>query len=140
LSVLDIGKDGDGKVRKTKVTNDTIYKMERNILLFYTGESRDSAEIFLHQSKSAASNRKNVVENMHRIKEIGYQVLEAVECGNLTKFGHLLHDHWMSKKGISVKMANSRMDRIYEIARNNGALGGKIMGAGGGGFFMFYIL
>lgn len=139
LSVLDISKDGEVKVRKAKVSNDTIDEMEKNIFLFYTGVSRDSSEILSLQSKGVENNRKNIVENMHRIKEIGYQVLETLESGDLTKFGHLLHEHWMSKKGISAKMANSRMDHIYEIARENGAMGGKIMGAGGGGFFMFYL-
>jgi len=139
LTVLDIDKKGTVKVRRAKVTNDTIVEFERNVLLFYTGVSRSSSDILSQQSKAAARNEKEVVENMHRIKEIGYQVLDAIESGDLTKFGHLLHEHWISKKRISNKMANSRMNKVYDVARRNGALGGKIMGAGGGGFFMFYV-
>ncbi|KPK21356.1 MAG: hypothetical protein AMJ76_02815, partial [Dehalococcoidia bacterium SM23_28_1] len=71
-------------------------------------------------------------------KEIGWQVREALETGNLRRFGELLDHHWQSKKRLSAKVSSDRIDRLYELARRNGALGGKIMGAGGGGFFMFY--
>jgi D-glycero-alpha-D-manno-heptose-7-phosphate kinase len=75
---------------------------------------------------------------MFRIKEIGRRILKVMENGQLNEFGELMHEHWMAKKRISDKMSNFRIDEIYEAARASGALGGKIMGAGGGGFFMFY--
>jgi D-glycero-alpha-D-manno-heptose-7-phosphate kinase len=79
-----------------------------------------------------------VVDTLHQIKEIGYQVKEALEGGNLAKFGYLLDKHWQTKKNLSRKVSDPRIDRLYEKAKENGAFGGKIMGAGGGGFFMFY--
>lgn len=139
LIVLDITKDGEITVRKAKISNDTIDAMERNVLLFYTGVSRSSLEILSKQSKATEKNERKIVESLHQIKEIGYQVLETLEAGNVTQFGHLLHEHWITKKRLSNKIANPEMHRIYQVARQNGALGGKIMGAGGGGFFMFYV-
>ena len=76
---------------------------------------------------------------MHYIKEIGLKILEAVESGNLTDVGLLFDKHWEYKKKISTKMSNPAFDEIYKTAKQNGALGGKISGAGGGGFFVFYV-
>jgi D-glycero-alpha-D-manno-heptose-7-phosphate kinase len=76
---------------------------------------------------------------MHFIKDLGYKILDAAERGNITNIGLMLDQHWQYKKKISSKMTNGHFDRIYEIAKENGALGGKITGAGGGGFFLFYI-
>jgi D-glycero-alpha-D-manno-heptose-7-phosphate kinase len=76
---------------------------------------------------------------MHTIKEIGYRILEAIESDNTTQVGLLFDEHWHHKKKISSKMSNPRFDEIYAIAKNAGALGGKISGAGGGGFFVFYV-
>ncbi len=80
-----------------------------------------------------------MIESMHYIKELGYKILEAVESGNITDVGLLFDQHWQYKKRISAKMSNGHFDKIYEIAKANGALGGKISGAGGGGFFVFYM-
>ena len=86
------------------------------------------------------TNRKDgtVIDSLHRTKELGYRVKEALEIGDLEKFGLLLHEHWENKKRRSGKISNPDIDRWYELAREKGAVGGKIMGAGGGGFFMFY--
>lgn len=107
--------------------------------MFYTGTSRSADIILSEQSKGVKEEKKNVVESMNYIKEIGYKILEAVESGNLTDVGLLFDKHWEYKKRISSKMSNSTFDEIYEIAKRNGALGGKISGAGGGGFFLFYV-
>jgi len=139
LTILNIGKDGRVKVREAQITNSTIEDLNRNLLMFYTNISRSAYKILSEQCKGAREEKKNVVDNMHYIKEIGYKILEAVESGNLTDVGLLFDKHWQYKKKISSKMSNSRFDEIYEIAKNNGALGGKICGAGGGGFFMFYV-
>jgi len=139
LTVLDIEKDGTVHVRNARVDQATIDGLERNMLLFFTGISRSSLDILAAQSKAAERNEKEVVESLHKIKEIGYRVLEAIESGNLTDFGLLLDQHWQTKKNLSSKIADSRINELYEIARQNGAIGGKLMGAGGGGFFMFYV-
>jgi len=139
LTILTIGKDGKVKVREAQIINSITEDLNRNLLMFYTNISRSAHRILSKQCKGAREEKKNVVENMHYIKEIGYKILEAVESGNLTDVGLLFDKHWQYKKKISSKMSNPRFDEIYEIAKNNGALGGKICGAGGGGFFVFYV-
>ena len=139
LTVLEINTDGKVNVRKAQVSETTIEDLNRNLLMFYTNTSRSANQILSEQSKGAKDEKKNVVDNMHYIKEIGYKILEAVEIGNLTDVGLLFDEHWQHKKKISNKISNPRFDQIYSIAKDNGALGGKISGAGGGGFFAFYV-
>lgn len=139
LTVLEIGKDGMVKVRAAVVTDSTLDDLNRNILMFYTGTSRSADTILSEQSLGAKEEKKDVVESMHYIKELGYKILEAVERGNITDVGLLFDQHWQYKKRISAKMSNGNLDELYELAKANGALGGKISGAGGGGFFVFYV-
>jgi D-glycero-alpha-D-manno-heptose-7-phosphate kinase len=139
LRVLEIQTDGKVTVRVAKVSDATADDLNRNLLMFYTGTSRTADSILSEQSAGAREEKKNVVESLHYIKEIGYKVLEAVEKGNISDVGLLFDKHWEYKKRISTKMSNSHFDEIYRLAKENGALGGKITGAGGGGFFVFYI-
>lgn len=139
LTVLEIEKDGEVEVRKADVSPEIADELNRNMLIFYTGIARSAAPILAEQGKGVREEKKEVVESMHYIKELGRKILEAVETGNITEVGRLFHSHWQYKKKISNKMTNERFDKIYEVARENGALGGKISGAGGGGFFTFYI-
>jgi len=139
LTILDIAKDGQVKVRPAKVSNSTIDELNKNMLIFYTSTNRKADVILAEQSRGAKQGKKNVVDSMHYIKEIGYKILQAVEKGNITKVGLLFDKHWQYKKKISTKMSNPHFDKIYQIAKKNGALGGKISGAGGGGFFVFYV-
>jgi len=139
LTVLDIKKDGTVHVRKANVTEAVIDDLNRNLLMFYTRTQRDANEILSEQTKGAQQEKKNVIESMHYIKEIGYKILEALETGNLSKVGVLFDQHWEYKKRISSKISNPRFNQIYQTAKETGALGGKISGAGGGGFFAFYV-
>jgi len=139
LTVLDIETNGKVRVRSAKVDDATLDDLNRNLLLFYTGTTRSADKILSRQSQEAGRGNPSVLESMHRIKEIGYKVLEAVEGGNLTAVGLLFDEHWRYKKQISPEMSDPRLDEIYEAAKMNGALGGKISGAGGGGFFLFYV-
>ncbi len=139
LTVLDIGKDGQVGVRACTASESTVDDLNRNILMFYTHTSRSADQILAEQSQGAGSGKKDIVESMHDIKEIGFKVLEAVESGNITNVGLLFDQHWEHKKKISTKMSNPQFDEIYQSAKQSGALGGKICGAGGGGFFMFYV-
>jgi D-glycero-alpha-D-manno-heptose-7-phosphate kinase len=109
-----------------------------NVLLFYTGVTRSSTEILQEQKTSSENGDGSMIDALHRTKDIGYRIKEALEEGNLDRFGQLLHEHWQNKKKRSTKISDDRIDEWYRIARENGAQGGKIMGAGGGGFFMFY--
>jgi len=95
--------------------------------------------ILVEQSEGLAKNNEAVVESLNRIKELGYRILEAVESGNLTDVGLFFDEHWKLRKRMSRKISNPRFDKIYEQAKANGALGGKLTGAGGGGFFLFYV-
>lgn len=139
LTVLDISIDGKVSVRSAKVSEDTLEELNKNMMMFYTGVSRSADIILEEQSAGVKEDKKNVVENMHYIKELGYKILEAAETGNLSDIGLLFDKHWRYKKQISNKMSNSQFDKIYDLAKASGALGGKISGAGGGGFFLFYV-
>ena len=139
LTVLDIDKDGAVNVRSADVSDATVDDLNRNLLLFFTGISRHSEQILSGQSEGIKEEKKGIMESMHYIKEIGYKILESVENGNITDVGLMFDEHWKYKKKISSKMSNPRFDEIYEVAKENGALGGKISGAGGGGFFLFYV-
>ncbi|MDP2897527.1 MAG: galactokinase [bacterium] len=137
--VLEIDPDGAVHARRAEIADAVLDQLNANILFFYTGTSRSADDILKHQSAAAKRDEGAVVESLHRIKEIGREILMAIESGNLRRFGELLHEHWTTKKNLSRKVSDPRIDRLYEIARDCGALGGKIMGAGGGGFFLFYI-
>lgn len=139
LTVLDIDKDGVVRVIKANISDATIDDLNRNLLMFYTNTSRSADDILSEQSKGAKEDKKDVVESMHYIKELGYKILEAVESGSITDVGLMFDQHWQYKKKISSKMSNPHFDKIYDIAKETGALGGKISGAGGGGFFIFYV-
>ncbi len=138
LTVLDIAPDGSVSVRNARVSRATIDRLERNLLLFYTGQTRSALDILSGQSAAAARDERAVVDSLDRIKDIGYRVLEAFETGDLDRVGRLMDEHWQAKKRLSARVTDARLDALYELARENGALGGKITGAGGGGFFVFY--
>ncbi len=139
LTVLDIAKDGAVKVRKASVSEGTASDLNHNLLLFFTGVTRSADIILKEQSSSVKEEKKDVVDSMNYIKELGYEILEAVESDNISEVGRLFDAHWQHKKKISSKMSNPQFDKIYADAKASGALGGKISGAGGGGFFTFYV-
>jgi D-glycero-alpha-D-manno-heptose-7-phosphate kinase len=137
--VLEIDNLGKVTVRDARIEESALDELNRNLLMFYTNTSRSSDKILSEQSKGAREKEKNVLDSLHRIKEIGYRVLEAAESGNITDIGLLFAEHWKCKKRMSSEISNSWLDDLYEFALENGALGGKITGAGGGGFFIFYV-
>jgi D-glycero-alpha-D-manno-heptose-7-phosphate kinase len=136
---MDISKSGLVKTKKLNIDNEIIKELEYRLLMFYTDINRDANEILGQQSFHAKNNEKNVIESMHTIKEIGRNIEKALEKGDIDSFGSLMHEHWLTKKKISSKMSNIQIDDWYELAMKNGALGGKIMGAGGGGFLLFCV-
>ena len=139
VTVLEIAKNGNVSVRKVEAKEDTIDDLNKNLLMFYTNTSRSADVILNEQHGGIKTGKDKVISSMHYIKEIGYKVLDAVERGNITDIGLLFDKHWQYKKRLSNKISNPRFDKIYDIAKANGALGGKISGAGGGGFFLFYV-
>jgi D-glycero-alpha-D-manno-heptose-7-phosphate kinase len=138
LRILEIDREGKVKVRVAEVDDFTADELNRNLVMFYTGTTRSADKILSEQTRGAQKDEKAVVESLHNIKEIGYKVLEAVESGNITDVGLLFDEHWRHKKRMSRDMTTPWLDEVYELAKANGALGGKITGAGGGGFFLFY--
>lgn len=139
LRVLEIDKQGHVSVRSAHVPEFCLDDLNRNLLMFYTKTSRSADEILSEQSKGVSHKNDPILESMHYIKELGYEMLDAIESGNLTGIGLLLDEHWKHKKRMSDKISSPWFDEIYETAKQKGALGGKITGAGGGGFFLFYI-
>ena len=107
--------------------------------MFYTNIERDTNQILGEQSQKAKTDDQVVIAAMHKIKEIGYEVKKTLMNGDISTFGKLLDEHWLIKKKISTQMSNNDIDGWYDLALKNGALGGKVMGAGGGGFMIFCV-
>ena len=112
--------------------------LNRNLLIFYTGQQRKNNKILKEQDDSTKNNKKEVLNSLHYIKESGYKILDIVQSGNIDELGLMFKDHWDMKKKLSSGVTNPVIDSIYNKALDNGATGGKISGAGGGGFFTFY--
>jgi len=117
---------------------DTLFDLEDNLLLFFTGFSRSAGSILKDQHTRTQASDAEMLQNLHYVKELGLASKAALEAGNLVRFGELMHEHWEHKKRRSGAMSNPRIDEWYELALRNGAVGGKVVGAGGGGFLMFY--
>ena len=121
-----------------KIDQDTLYSLEDSLLLFFTGYSRSASEILKEQDVKSKKSDKEMIDNLHFVKELGRESQKALESGDLHRFAELMHVHWEHKKNRSNNMSNGPINDWYEAARANGALGGKLVGAGGGGFLMFY--
>lgn len=139
ITCMDIGADGKVKVSPLDVSMTTMEEFRSSVLLFYTGVTRSSGDILQSQKQDTQHGNATVVDSLHRTRELGYRIKEALEKGDVECFGRLLNEHWENKKRRSGAISNPRIDHWYETAKANGALGGKIMGAGGGGFFMFHV-
>jgi len=138
ISELEIDTSGKVRISASRIDGDIRKELENNILLFFTGIKRESHSILQEQSLATGKDKKRIVDSLHRIKEIGQQIKEALSAGDIGRFGKLLDLHWQTKKKLSEKITDQKIERWYEVAKAHGALGGKIMGGGGGGFFMFY--
>lgn len=138
ITCLDIEPDGNVHVSPLNISMTTTEELNRNTLLFFTGLMRSSRDILQTQKADTQRADFTVLDSLHRTKELGYRIKETLERGNLDQFGQLLDEHWQNKKRRSSKISDPKIDRWYEIARANGALGGKLIGAGGGGFLMLY--
>jgi D-glycero-alpha-D-manno-heptose-7-phosphate kinase len=138
LTCFQFLPNGHVEAHPLKLDPETLYNLEDNLLLFFTGYSRSAGSILKDQDQKSRVSDRDMTDNLHFVKELGYQSQEALEVGDLTKFGDLMNVHWEHKKKRSGGMTNPDIDRWYGIAMDNGALGGKLIGAGGGGFLMFY--
>jgi D-glycero-alpha-D-manno-heptose-7-phosphate kinase len=130
--------DGQVEAWPLKISQETLYDLEDNLLLFFTGYARSASKILQEQDDKSKQADKAMTENLHFVKDLGLQSQDALESGNLPEFARLMDIHWQRKKERSGSMSNQDINDWYECAMANGALGGKLIGAGGGGFLMFY--
>jgi len=131
-------KDGVVTVEPVNIKEGALMELQSNIFLFYLNKNRSASSILKDQNKKTKKNDENVLGRLNKIKELGYYTKKVLEKNKIDEFGELLHEHWLIKKGISDKISDEFIDEAYEVARSNGATGGKVIGAGGGGFLLFY--
>jgi D-glycero-alpha-D-manno-heptose-7-phosphate kinase len=138
ITCLMIREDGQVETQALNISPTTLEEFRDRVLLFYMGITRSSRIILEAQRQDTQNGNDVVIESLHRTKELGYRIKEALEKGDLDTFGLLLDKHWQNKKRRSSEISHHKIDQWYELAKKCGGLGGKVMGAGGGGFFMFY--
>jgi D-glycero-alpha-D-manno-heptose-7-phosphate kinase len=138
LNYIRFSPDGTTQVEPLHLDRAVLSALQSNLMLFFTGTAHHSWDILADQEKSTRLAGGPAVEALHQVKEAAALMKEALLCGDLEHFGHLLDDAWQSKKRVSQRISSPRIDHLYEVARAHGAVGGKITGAGGGGFLLLY--
>ena len=138
IQCFEFLKDGTVTATPLSITRETQCRLEENLLLFFTGYSRSASAILKEQDDKSRRSDPEMTENLHFIKNLGRCSKQALEAGDVSEFGRMMNVHWDYKKRRSTAMSNSTIDECYDFALANGALGGKLIGAGGGGFLMFY--
>jgi D-glycero-alpha-D-manno-heptose-7-phosphate kinase len=138
VTCFHFNRDDTVSVAPLRCSEETIHNLEDNLLLFFTGYSRRASSILKDQDTRSRQEDTDMTANLHFVKELGTQSLQALESGDLLEFGRLMHEHWQYKKRRSNGMSNGEVDHWYDLGLANGAVGGKLVGAGGGGFLMFY--
>jgi D-glycero-alpha-D-manno-heptose-7-phosphate kinase len=131
-------RDGTVEAQPLALEEDTRNALADNLLIFFTGYARSASDILRDQDTRTRQNDGGMIDNLHYIKDIGVRSKTALERGDLIAFGKLMHEHWEHKRKRSSGMSNSRIDQWYNLGMDAGAIGGKLIGAGGGGFLMFY--
>ncbi len=138
ITCLEIDTGGKVQVSPLDISMTAADDLRSRVLLFFTGMSRSANKILQAQRQDSEREDSTVIDSLHRTKEMGFRIKEALAKGDVEAFGHILHEHWENKKRRSAAISSSRIDRWYGLAREAGALGGKLIGAGGGGFLMLY--
>jgi len=138
ITSFTFNPDGSVLSEPLAISTDTLHNLEDNLLLFFTGISRSASSILSDQDKKSKANNMEMINNLHFTKELGFKSRDALLAGDTHHFGELMHDHWEHKRTRSQGMTNDFINNAYESALKNGAVGGKLVGAGGGGFLMFY--
>jgi D-glycero-alpha-D-manno-heptose-7-phosphate kinase len=138
ITCFNFQPSGSVEAWPLKIDQETLFNLEDNLLLFFTGYSRSASAILKEQDVKSKDKNSDMINNLHFIKELGFKSKDALESGNLTEFAELMNVHWQHKKQRSGNMSNPKIDEWYDLALKNGAIGGKMIGAGGGGFLMFY--
>ena len=138
VTCFTFNPDEGVEARPLQLRMDSLFDLEDNLLLFFTGFSRSAGSILNDQKVRTEHADAEMLRNLHYVKELGLRSRDALEAGQTALFGELMHEHWEHKKRRSGGMSNPHIDEWYELGRNNGAIGGKLVGAGGGGFLLFY--
>jgi D-glycero-alpha-D-manno-heptose-7-phosphate kinase len=138
VTCFTFNPDGTVEAEPLKISMDSMFDLEDNLKLFFTGFSRSARSILSDQNTRTEHHDQEMLTNLHDAKALGLRSREALESGKTALFGELMHEHWEHKKRRSGGMSNPQIDEWYELGRANGAIGGKLVGAGGGGFLMFY--
>ncbi|MBE9572091.1 MAG: galactokinase [Proteobacteria bacterium] len=138
ITSFEFHANGEVEAKPVNVSMDTMFDLEDNLLLFFTGHSRSAGSILKDQDSRTQESDQDMLNNLHYVKEMGLLSRKALEDGKTVEFAEIMHEHWEHKKRRSSGMSNPEIDEWYELARRNGAIGGKLVGAGGGGFLMFY--
>jgi D-glycero-alpha-D-manno-heptose-7-phosphate kinase len=131
-------RDGTVDVRPLRLSDRTLSALNNNLLLFYTGDERSAAKILGDQARRSEAGEKEMSKNLERTKELGIESCTLLEAGEVERFAELMHEHWENKRRRSPGMTNERIDQLYTLARRSGVIGGKLVGAGGGGFLLVY--
>ena len=138
VTCFTFNPDDSVEARPLKLSMDSLFALEDNLLLFFTGFSRSAGSILADQKSRTERADTDMLANLHYAKEMGLRSRDALEAGDTKTFGELMHEHWEHKRRRSSGMSNPQIDEWYELGRQNGAIGGKLVGAGGGGFLLFY--
>jgi D-glycero-alpha-D-manno-heptose-7-phosphate kinase len=138
LSCFEIDPDGRVRVSPVAISTDTLRDLEEHLLLFFTGYSRRAGEVLSDQHKRSQEGDEAMLSRLAETEAIGRRIGAALEDGDTDAYGTLMHEHWLAKRDRSPHMSNSDIDRWYQAGVDNGAVGGKLVGAGAGGFLMFY--
>jgi D-glycero-alpha-D-manno-heptose-7-phosphate kinase len=134
---FEFKEDDEVAITPLRVTDATMYDLEERLLMFFTGYSRNASSVLDDQKIRTEIGDSAMLENLHVIKQLGHCIKNALEQGDTQRFGELMHEHWMHKKQRSHGTSSEGINRWYDIGRDNGAIGGKLVGAGGGGFLLF---
>jgi D-glycero-alpha-D-manno-heptose-7-phosphate kinase len=138
VTAFEFRQDGRVDASPLNASDEIIDLLEDNLVMVSTGYYRAASAVLKEQDDRSKKNDQGMIDNLHYVKELGYRSREAIESGNLARYGEIMHEHWLHKKKRSPLMSNADIDRWYELALANGAIGGKVIGAGGGGFLLFY--
>jgi D-glycero-alpha-D-manno-heptose-7-phosphate kinase len=138
ICAYTFAEDGSVSVEPLELAPETLRALRDQLLLFYTGEARDASVVLSDQNERTKTGDAKMIENLHKTKEIGLQSRELLLAGDLFSYAELMHEHWLNKRQRSPGMASGRIDDLYTLARRSGVVGGKLVGAGGGGFLLVY--
>jgi len=138
ICAYSFNEDGTVIVEGLELEPDTLRRLRDHMLLFYTGEARSASKLLADQDKRSKAGESEMIDNLHRTKELGMRSRELLLSGDLDAYAELMHEHWEHKRRRSPGMTDEHIDRMYTLARRSGCLGGKLVGAGGGGFVLVY--